>query len=92
MQPRAPQTQTPAVREIGFYRMAALMKTNAAKPDSVGVRQFDSKPARGRQPVGHDPFAASLIDWRHGAVNDHHVQAALARPQLQPQVPPGRRR
>ena len=57
----------------------AIAETDAAKRVAAGGMQIDAERARGGQAIGHDAFAASLIDGRHGAIGQRDIQAAAAR-------------
>ena len=67
------------MRESGLDAGIAIAEANAAKRVAAGRMQVEAERARGGQAIGHDAFAASLIDGRHGAIGQRDIQAAAAR-------------
>jgi hypothetical protein len=81
MQLGAPQTESMSVRECGLDGVIAIAKPNPAKRVPLFCVQIQTERTRGGQAIGHDAFAASLVDRRHGRIGDRDRQAAATRSQ-----------
>jgi hypothetical protein len=79
MQRGAAQTESLSVGESGLDGGLAIAEANPAKRVAAGRVQIETKRTRGGQTIGHDAFAASLVDGRHGRIGKCDIQAAAAR-------------
>jgi hypothetical protein len=46
-------------------------KTDARKLKRFGKWQLEPQLLGSREPIRHEPFTASLVDWRTRSVRDH---------------------
>ena len=75
----AAQTESMSVREGGLDGGIAIAEANSAKRVALRGAQIETERTRGGQAIGHDAFAAGLIDGRHGTIGERDIQAAAAR-------------
>ena len=68
-----------AVREVGLDGGIAIAEADPAERVALSGTQIEAERARGGEAIGHDTFAAGLIDRRHTAIGEGDLQTAAAR-------------
>jgi hypothetical protein len=68
-----------ATGKDGFGGFASAQEANAAEGMADARGNDDAKFAEGGESIGHEAFAAWLVDWRGRAVGHDHAQPATTR-------------
>jgi len=73
----APQAKTGTLREISLHHCTGVAEPDTAERMAAGRGEVESERASPGQAIGHDAFAASLVDRWDCAVCQSDIEAAL---------------